>query len=582
MCQICGQPDYMRCQCEVTQPFCDQCEQDDRCAQTMDSACVIYHPDNDRPTKLTCLGIENGKSVEYILEEVDKWICKSKQIQLLILDTNTIDLVLVGNTLSAHAIISTDAGNALQARSSGLYSPTFQESYKVKVNATDAPDYLFNQVIGGTDSIISIVAIDDNGILKIQPSIDLCALCQAEDFQDCIPPLVAVDSTTIDFTTSGPKDHILTGVVKVSADPGNGITIRPDGLFSENTVDANNGLTKTGSLIQLGGPLIKNTLIDQPFNLTIQNNIFQLGDQADVNYVQAPGYAAGQGRKFQVLSKQNPAGSTFVPNVFNTITTVRPGTTLNTTHQVYSSLTAQVAHFTTNFAISSNAQFGAFSGQLALSSDNNAAVTMPAPISSISCGAYFLNGAAIGEPNSTSQGSYQRVAALRCIGPTFLAGSTSATVPSVNTYYGIYIDEIKTSQAGGKITNAFAIFTEGVSDISRFMGPVQNSGGGVQFTSDVRVKENIRPYERGLDAIDKIEVVRYKFNENVDPSQREQIGIVAQAIEKIIPEAVSETDMHDIEDFKMVDHMPIMYTMLNAIKELKQQVADLKQQLDSK
>lgn len=43
--------------------------------------------------------------------------------------------------------------------------------------------------------------------------------------------LTVVDSSTINFTTSGPAKHVLTGAVKVSADAGNKIEIRADGLY---------------------------------------------------------------------------------------------------------------------------------------------------------------------------------------------------------------------------------------------------------------------------------------------------------------------------------------------------------------
>lgn len=49
-------------------------------------------------------------------------------------------------------------------------------------------------------------------------------------------PLVANDSTSVDFTTSGDFNHTLTAVVKISQDPGNDISIHTDGIYS-NTCD---------------------------------------------------------------------------------------------------------------------------------------------------------------------------------------------------------------------------------------------------------------------------------------------------------------------------------------------------------
>ena len=47
-------------------------------------------------------------------------------------------------------------------------------------------------------------------------------------------PLVANDSTTVDFTTSGASDHTVTADVKVSATAGNALVVNADGLYVEN------------------------------------------------------------------------------------------------------------------------------------------------------------------------------------------------------------------------------------------------------------------------------------------------------------------------------------------------------------
>lgn len=51
-------------------------------------------------------------------------------------------------------------------------------------------------------------------------------------------PFTAVDTTTIDFTTSGAFGHTLTGIVKVSVDAGNIIEVHPDGLYVPTPVTA--------------------------------------------------------------------------------------------------------------------------------------------------------------------------------------------------------------------------------------------------------------------------------------------------------------------------------------------------------
>lgn len=48
-------------------------------------------------------------------------------------------------------------------------------------------------------------------------------------------PLTVVDSSSVDFTASGVANHTLTAVVKVSAAPGNQVTVNADGIFVDVT-----------------------------------------------------------------------------------------------------------------------------------------------------------------------------------------------------------------------------------------------------------------------------------------------------------------------------------------------------------
>lgn len=179
MCSICGLPDYTRCSCETTQPFCDQCSEDSRCAQIMDTDCVIYHPDDDKVTKLTCLAIPNKTNLSTILEAIDRKICQFTQVQLNVQDTPTINHTLIGKTLTSDVIISPDEGNQLQARSTGLYGALQLESFKVKIDSSDAPDYLENQIVGGTDGIVTVSVIKQDGLLVVQPALDILCLLNA-------------------------------------------------------------------------------------------------------------------------------------------------------------------------------------------------------------------------------------------------------------------------------------------------------------------------------------------------------------------------------------------------------------------
>ena len=117
----------------------------------------------------------------------------------------------------------------------------------------------------------------------------------------------------------------------------------------------------------------------------------------------------------------------------------------------------------------------------------------------------------------------------------------------------------------------YGIYQEGVADKNIFFGEVQNASGSVQFTSDIRVKENIQPFTKSLTELEKIETktFEYKYNKG-----KTITGVIAQELEEVIPEAVEKgkftrpDNNETFDDFRMVDQSIIFYTMLNSIKEL--------------
>ena len=55
----------------------------------------------------------------------------------------------------------------------------------------------------------------------------------------------------------------------------------------------------------------------------------------------------------------------------------------------------------------------------------------------------------------------------------------------------------------------------------------------------------------------------------------ERIGVGAQAVQQVIPEAVTK----NAEGYLMVNNDPIIWTMLNAIKEQQKEIVELKRQI---
>ena len=88
--------------------------------------------------------------------------------------------------------------------------------------------------------------------------------------------------------------------------------------------------------------------------------------------------------------------------------------------------------------------------------------------------------------------------------------------------------------------------------------------------SDKSLKENIEPIENALDKVDAIN--GYTFNYIDAPEKGRVPGVIAQELEQVLPEAVYETE----DGKKAVRYDNTFALLVEAIKELKQQVEDLK------
>ena len=113
-------------------------------------------------------------------------------------------------------------------------------------------------------------------------------------------------------------------------------------------------------------------------------------------------------------------------------------------------------------------------------------------------------------------------------------------------------------------------------------GEADKPGGGSWATfSDERLKNIKGRFTPGLKAVMQLQPVRYEYKpENALglKSSGQHIGFGAQAVQKIIPEAVSK----NAQGYLLVNNDPILWTMLNAIKEQQREIQDQHQQLQQK
>jgi hypothetical protein len=115
-------------------------------------------------------------------------------------------------------------------------------------------------------------------------------------------------------------------------------------------------------------------------------------------------------------------------------------------------------------------------------------------------------------------------------------------------------------------------------------------------TSDVRLKKNITDNSKGLTEINQLRVTNFEYRteDEIDMSEfpladnpnqvvigkgkegEIQTGVIAQEIESVLPECIEVSD----KGAKTVSTDPIMWALVNAVKELSAKVNELESKLN--
>jgi hypothetical protein len=159
-----------------------------------------------------------------------------------------------------------------------------------------------------------------------------------------------------------------------------------------------------------------------------------------------------------------------------------------------------------------------------------------------------------------------------------LAGFSAATVIVFHTAANTNTDtgtERMRILSNGRV----GIGTSAPDQLLSVNGDASKSGGGSwQTFSDERLKKINGSYDSGLKAVMRLQPLRYEYKPDnalgIKPVG-ERIGVGAQAVQQVIPEAVTK----NAEGYLMVNNDPIIWTMLNAIKEQQKEIVELKRQI---
>ena len=123
------------------------------------------------------------------------------------------------------------------------------------------------------------------------------------------------------------------------------------------------------------------------------------------------------------------------------------------------------------------------------------------------------------------------------------------------------------------------IGTQAPTDTLSVSGTASKTGGGSwSVFSDERLKNIKGRFNRGLSAVMQLQPLRFEYKPDNAlglKSETENIGFGARALQQIVPEAVTKNQ----NGYLQVNNDPILWTMLNAIKEQQAEIVKLQKEI---
>ena len=132
------------------------------------------------------------------------------------------------------------------------------------------------------------------------------------------------------------------------------------------------------------------------------------------------------------------------------------------------------------------------------------------------------------------------------------------------------------SKSGLKVTGSLGV---NVAVNSSTAGVIRAGNDVIAYySSDERLKENVKPIDNALDKVSKIRGVEFDWivNKEIHPNEGHDVGVIAQEIEKVLPEVVETRD----SGYKAVKYEKIVSLLIEAVNEQQQQINKLEEKLN--
>jgi hypothetical protein len=138
------------------------------------------------------------------------------------------------------------------------------------------------------------------------------------------------------------------------------------------------------------------------------------------------------------------------------------------------------------------------------------------------------------------------------------AGSTVSDDTATNeSFYPLFTQQTSGTVTASKISTTKLSYNPSTGTLN---------ATELNATSDINLKENIRPIENPIEKVMQLNGVSFDWKETQDSS----IGVIAQEVEKVFPELVRTGDK------KSVNYNGLIGLLIEVVKEQQKQIEELK------